>query len=156
MAGLHSRGGRGGQEGSPLDLRQGPSLPHPLTQSHPHSLSSHSDFPHTHTLPHPLSVAPSLSRTLPHSHPLSPTSSLTHTLTHSHPLSLTPRPNLPAFLLTHSPPQAPRGPAPPKALRGGISKSILHRPCQFLAINAHEMAPRTKRWLQERRRDTPT
>jgi len=45
---------------------------------------------------------------------------------------------------------------PPKALRGGISKSILQRPCQFLAINAHEMAPRTKRWLQERRRDTPT
>ena len=45
---------------------------------------------------------------------------------------------------------------PPKALRGGISKSILQRPCQFLTINAHEMAPRTKRWLQERRRDTPT
>ena len=34
--------------------------------------------------------------------------------------------------------------APPlKALRGGITKSIRQRPCQFLAINAHEMAPRT-------------
>ena len=29
------------------------------------------------------------------------------------------------------------------SLRGGISKSILQRPCQFLAINAHKMAPRT-------------
>ena len=47
-------------------------------------------------------------------------------------------------------------PVPPKALRGGISKSILQRPCQFLAINAHEMAPRTRRWLQERGRDAPT
>ena len=41
------------------------------------------------------------------------------------------------------------GPYPPfcfsprKALRGGISKSILQRPDQFLAINAHKMAPRT-------------
>ena len=26
---------------------------------------------------------------------------------------------------------------------GGISKSILLRPCHFLAINAHKMAPRT-------------
>ena len=32
---------------------------------------------------------------------------------------------------------------PRKALRGGISKSILQRPCQFLVINAHKMAPRT-------------
>ena len=32
---------------------------------------------------------------------------------------------------------------PRKALRGGISKSIIQRPCQFLAINAHKMAPRT-------------
>ena len=47
-------------------------------------------------------------------------------------------------------------PGPRKALRGGISKSIFQRPCQFLAINAHEMAPRTRRWLQERGRDTPT
>ena len=39
---------------------------------------------------------------------------------------------------------------PRKALRGGISKSILQRPCQFLAINAHKMAPRTSKGLQER------
>ena len=32
---------------------------------------------------------------------------------------------------------------PRKALPGGISKSILQRPCHFLAINAHKMAPRT-------------
>ena len=39
----------------------------------------------------------------------------------------------------------------------GVSqKSILNRACQVLAINAHEMAPRTRRWLQERGRDTPT
>jgi len=31
-----------------------------------------------------------------------------------------------------------------------ISKSILQRPCQFLAINAHKMAPRTSKGLQER------
>jgi len=30
-----------------------------------------------------------------------------------------------------------------KALRGGISKSIIQRPCQFLATNAHKMAPTT-------------
>ena len=47
-------------------------------------------------------------------------------------------------------------PVPPKVLRGGISKSILKRPCQFLAINAHKMAPRTNQWLQERTWDTPT
>jgi hypothetical protein len=46
--------------------------------------------------------------------------------------------------------------SPPRALRGGISKSIFDRRCQYLAINAHEMAPRTRRWLQERGRDTPT
>jgi hypothetical protein len=46
--------------------------------------------------------------------------------------------------------------SPPKVLRGGIPKSIFHRRCQYLAINAHEMAPRTGRWLQERGRDTPT
>ena len=45
---------------------------------------------------------------------------------------------------------------PPRALRGGISKSIFQRRCQYLAINAHEMAPRTGRWLQERGRDAPT
>jgi len=32
---------------------------------------------------------------------------------------------------------------PRKALRGGISKSILQRPWRFLAINAPKMAPRT-------------
>ena len=48
------------------------------------------------------------------------------------------------------------GASPRKALRGGISKSILKGPCQFLSINAHKMAPRTGRWLQERGRDTPT
>ena len=32
----------------------------------------------------------------------------------------------------------------------GVSqKSIFKRPCQFLAINAHKMAPRTTQWLQE-------
>ena len=45
---------------------------------------------------------------------------------------------------------------PPRALRGGISMSIFQRRCQYLAINAHEMAPRTGRWLQERGRDAPT
>ena len=45
---------------------------------------------------------------------------------------------------------------PRKALRGGIPKSILKRPCQFLAINAHKMAPRTTQWLQERHCGAPT
>ena len=49
---------------------------------------------------------------------------------------------------------APGGRA--RALRGGISKSIFQRRCQYLAINAHEMAPRMGRWLQERGRDAPT
>ena len=30
-----------------------------------------------------------------------------------------------------------------RALRGGTSNSIFQRPCQFLAIHAHKMAPRT-------------
>ena len=47
-------------------------------------------------------------------------------------------------------------PTPRKALRGGISKTTLHRPCQFLAINAHKMAPETTQWLQDRTWDTPT
>ena len=34
--------------------------------------------------------------------------------------------------------------------------SLFKRPCQFLAINAHKMAPRTTQWLQERRWDAPT
>ena len=39
----------------------------------------------------------------------------------------------------------------------GISqKSIFKRPCQFLAINAHKMAPRTTQWLQERPWNAPT
>ena len=50
----------------------------------------------------------------------------------------------------------PRWCLPRKALRGGISKSILQRPCQFLAINAHKMAPTTTRWLQERPWNAPT
>jgi hypothetical protein len=45
---------------------------------------------------------------------------------------------------------------PRKALRGGISKSSFQRRFQYLAINAHKMAPRTGRWLQERGRDAPT
>ena len=45
---------------------------------------------------------------------------------------------------------------PRKALRGGISKSIFQRPCQFLAVNAHKMAPRTNQWLQERTWNAPT
>ena len=32
--------------------------------------------------------------------------------------------------------------SPRKALRGSISKSILQRPCRFLAIIASKMAPR--------------
>ena len=39
---------------------------------------------------------------------------------------------------------------PPRALRGGISKSFFQRRCQYLAINAHKMAPRTTQWFQER------
>ena len=39
----------------------------------------------------------------------------------------------------------------------GISqKSISKRPCQFLAINAHKMAPRPSQWPQDRTWDTPT
>jgi len=45
---------------------------------------------------------------------------------------------------------------PRKALRGGISKSILSRVCQFLSMRAHKMAPRTSQWLKERASDTPT
>ena len=37
---------------------------------------------------------------------------------------------------------------------GDISKSILQRPCQLLAINAHKMAPSTGQWLQVRVWDT--
>jgi hypothetical protein len=36
------------------------------------------------------------------------------------------------------------------------SKVIFGRFRQLLAINAHEMAPRTTQWLQERHCDTPT
>ena len=39
---------------------------------------------------------------------------------------------------------------------GVFEKSIFKRPCQFLAMNAHKMAPRTTQWLQERRWDAPT
>ena len=49
-----------------------------------------------------------------------------------------------------------RARTPRKALRGGISKSIPQRPCHFLAINAHKMAPRTSKGLQERAWDAPT
>ena len=57
--------------------------------------------------------------------------------------------------------EAPRAPlshlgGPPRALRGGISKSIFQRGCQYLAINAHEMAPRTTQWFQERHWNAPT
>ena len=45
---------------------------------------------------------------------------------------------------------------PRKALRGGISKSFFQRPCHFLAMNAHKMAPRTNQWLQERTWNAPT
>ena len=43
-----------------------------------------------------------------------------------------------------------------RLLVGVSQKSIFKRPCQFLAINAHKMAPITGRWLQERGRDAPT
>ena len=45
---------------------------------------------------------------------------------------------------------ATQGPSNPQ------SKVIFGRFRQLLVINAHEMAPRTRRWLQERGRDTPT
>jgi hypothetical protein len=45
---------------------------------------------------------------------------------------------------------------PRKALGGGISKSIIQRPCQFLAMNAHQMAPRMTQWFQERHWNAPT
>ena len=48
------------------------------------------------------------------------------------------------------------GRVPRKALRGGISKSILQRSYRFLAINAKKMAPRTHQWLQDRTWDAPT
>ena len=43
-----------------------------------------------------------------------------------------------------------------KPVVGVFKKSIYETPCQFLAIDAHEMAPRTTHWLQERRWDAPT
>ena len=45
---------------------------------------------------------------------------------------------------------------PRKALRGVSQKSIFKRPCQFWAINAHKMAPRTTQRLQERPWSAPT
>jgi len=39
---------------------------------------------------------------------------------------------------------------------GVFQKSIYKRTCQLLAINARTMAPRTRRWLQERQGDAPT
>ena len=64
------------------------------------------------------------------------------------------------LLTTHRSPSTgtglPHRHPPRKALRGGISKSIIQRPCQFLAINAHKMAPRTSKGLQERAWDAPT
>ena len=39
---------------------------------------------------------------------------------------------------------------------GVFQKSIYKRTCQLLAINAHKMAARTTRWLQERQGDAPT
>ena len=50
----------------------------------------------------------------------------------------------------------PHGGVPRKALRGGILKSFFQRPCQFLVINAHKMAPRTNQRLQERTWNAPT
>ena len=42
-------------------------------------------------------------------------------------------------------------------LFGGVSqKSISNRPCQFLAINAHKVAPRPHQRLQDRTWDAPT
>ena len=52
-----------------------------------------------------------------------------------------PHPYEPPYVHTVLPTVGPMDPR--EALRGGISKSILQRPCQFLAINAHKMAPRT-------------
>ena len=45
-------------------------------------------------------------------------------------------------ILVHEENACPRT-MPRKALRGGISKSILQRPCQFWAKNVHKMAPKT-------------
>ena len=57
---------------------------------------------------------------------------------------------------TGTPVPSDRHSLPPRALRGGISKSFFERPCQFLTINAHKMAPRTSKRLKERAWDTPT
>ena len=43
-----------------------------------------------------------------------------------------------------------------RPLVGVFEKSFYKRPCQFWAINAHKMDPRTTQWLQERRWDAPT
>ena len=44
----------------------------------------------------------------------------------------------------------------PRLFVGVSQKSIFNRPCQFLATNAHKMAPRTSKGLQERAWDAPT
>ena len=44
----------------------------------------------------------------------------------------------------------------PRPFVGVSQKSIFNRPCQFLAINAHKMAPRPHQRLQDRTWDTPT
>ena len=44
----------------------------------------------------------------------------------------------------------------PRPFVGVSQKSIFKRPCQVLAINAHKMAPRTSKRLQERAWDAPT
>ena len=41
------------------------------------------------------------------------------------------------FHLKAEPADGEPGAVPPRALRGGISKSILQRRCQLLEINAH-------------------
>jgi hypothetical protein len=44
----------------------------------------------------------------------------------------------------------------PRPYVGVSQKSISKRPCRFLAINPHKMAPRTSQGLQERAWDAPT
>ena len=44
----------------------------------------------------------------------------------------------------------------PRPFVGVSQKSIFKRPCRFLAMNTHKMAPRTSKGLQERAWDAPT
>ena len=82
----------------------------------------------------------SVTRSRSHSHPHSHSHSHAHSHAYSHSLTLTLTLTL---ILTLNWRVQVRAGVPRKALRGVISKSILQRSCQFLAIHAHKMAPIT-------------